>query len=77
MTPLYWIPPPESLLESGCTSVCANPTDTDRDGTPDMRDLDSDNDGLSDKTEGTADLDGDQVGNFRDPASCPLPPGVA
>jgi len=41
-------------------------TDTDGDGTADWRDLDSDNDGISDKIEGTTDTDGDGTGNWRD-----------
>jgi gliding motility-associated-like protein len=47
------------------------PADTDGDGTPDFRDLDSDNDGLTDAQEkgtGTtpADTDGDGTPDFRD-----------
>lgn len=43
--------------------------DTDRDGTPDYLDLDSDNDTLSDYIEGSRDPDRDSIGNFRDPDS--------
>ncbi|MEZ5380380.1 MAG: hypothetical protein R2754_01150 [Microthrixaceae bacterium] len=40
--------------------------DTDSDGTADLADLDSDDDGISDAIEGVGDPDGDQVPNYRD-----------
>ncbi|MFN5413615.1 MAG: gliding motility-associated C-terminal domain-containing protein, partial [Bacteroidota bacterium] len=40
--------------------------DTDGDGTGDWRDLDSDNDGISDKIETDIDTDGDGLGDWRD-----------
>jgi hypothetical protein len=40
--------------------------DTDKDGTPDYLDLDSDNDGILDETEGSLDQDGDGLPNYRD-----------
>ena len=41
--------------------------DTDGDGTPDYRDLDSDGDGVMDNSEGgTTDCDGDEVKDFQD-----------
>lgn len=40
--------------------------DTDGDGTADLRDVDSDGDGLTDSAEGTVDTDGDSVPDFRD-----------
>ncbi len=40
--------------------------DTDKDGTPDYQDTDSDGDGVSDTVEGTADADGDGAPNYRD-----------
>ena len=52
----------------------AEARDSDGDGSPDYRDFDSDNDGLSDRLEGApadasgpADTDGDGVENWRDP----------
>jgi fimbrial isopeptide formation D2 family protein len=41
-------------------------TDTDKDGTIDALDLDSDNDSVPDKTEGTKDTDGDKTPDWRD-----------
>ena len=40
--------------------------DSDLDNTIDARDVDSDDDGLSDTSEGKADLDGDGAANYRD-----------
>jgi large repetitive protein len=40
--------------------------DTDGDGTADLRDVDSDGDGLTDSVEGNVDTDGDGVPDFRD-----------
>jgi gliding motility-associated-like protein len=43
-----------------------NPIDTDLDSVPDYLDLDSDNDGILDATEGNVDTDSDNIKNFRD-----------
>ncbi len=43
-----------------------NPSDNDTDGTPDFQDIDSDNDGILDTTEGNTDDDGDGVPNRLD-----------
>ena len=40
--------------------------DTDEDGTPDYKDLDSDGDGIPDSVEGYEDADGDGTPNYRD-----------
>ncbi len=40
--------------------------DTDGDGTPDLEDLDSDNDGIPDRIEGAEDSDRDGLANYRD-----------
>jgi hypothetical protein len=42
------------------------PIDTDNDGTPDYLDTDSDDDGINDAVEGTADVDADGQPNYRD-----------
>ncbi len=42
------------------------PIDTDRDGIRDLHDADSDDDGVPDTIEGTADWDGDGIPNYRD-----------
>ncbi|MBK9036832.1 MAG: hypothetical protein IPL61_37215 [Myxococcales bacterium] len=42
------------------------PIDSDRDGTPDFRDTDSDNNGRADGVDGTGDLDGDGQPDFQD-----------
>ncbi|RXK50819.1 T9SS type B sorting domain-containing protein [Aquirufa rosea] len=54
------------FLEIGFGGKPAPIPDTDRDGKPDYIDLDSDNDGIWDAQEGTADLDGDSFPNYRD-----------
>ena len=43
-----------------------NAPDTDGDGTPDLRDEDSDNDGITDANEGSGDSDGDGIADYRD-----------
>lgn len=43
--------------------------DTDKDGTIDALDPDSDNDGLPDASEGVTDSDGDGIPNYRDPST--------
>ena len=48
--------------------------DTDGDGTPDAKDLDSDDDGLTDAEEGTADWDMDGVPNYVDARNDGPPP---
>jgi gliding motility-associated-like protein len=50
-------------IERGPTKF---PVDTDSDGKGDWRDLDSDNDGISDEIETDIDTDGDGVGDWRD-----------
>ncbi len=50
------------------------PRDTDGDGIPDAKDLDSDNDGLSDAVEGVGDDDGDGIPNYIDPRNDGPPP---
>jgi len=47
------------------------PVDTDGDGTIDALDLDSDDDGRLDSVEGTGDVDGDGIPNWRDPDDDP------
>ncbi len=42
------------------------PRDSDLDGTPDFQDSDSDDNGIPDSVEGSADLDGDGLGNHAD-----------
>ena len=48
--------------------------DTDGDGTPDAKDLDSDDDGLSDAVEGTSDWDMDGIPNYIDARNDGPPP---
>jgi uncharacterized repeat protein (TIGR01451 family)/MYXO-CTERM domain-containing protein len=43
----------------GCDATCQSELDTDGDGVFDVVDIDDDNDGILDATEGTADTDGD------------------
>lgn len=50
--------------------------DSDGDGTPDYLDTDSDNDGLTDKQEGTEDWDKDGIPNSIDPKNDGPPPTV-
>lgn len=49
------------LVGDGCSSTCTIELDTDGDGVRDEVDVDDDNDGLLDTTEGDADTDGDGV----------------
>ncbi|MFK8104173.1 MAG: T9SS type A sorting domain-containing protein [Saprospiraceae bacterium] len=59
--------------DSGESSACTPPTDTDNDGTPDLVDVDDDNDGILDTDEGYCsdpctprDTDGDSVPDYLD-----------
>jgi fibro-slime domain-containing protein len=54
----------DDLTEAG--SNLNSPVDTDNDGIPDFVDSDSDNDGVSDKIEGTGDTDNDGIPNYKD-----------
>ncbi len=51
------------------TNAACLTADTDRDGVPDARDGDNDNDGIPNITEGAGDSDGDGVPDARDPDS--------
>lgn len=51
----------EGLFDPG------GPPDTDGDGLPDYFDVDSDDDGILDRADGSGDVDGDGIPNWRDP----------
>jgi hypothetical protein len=53
-------------LEATPADADGLPTDTDGDGTADLRDPDADADGMADELEGTEDWDADGVENWRD-----------
>jgi hypothetical protein len=52
--------------EAGDDHSGTPPVDSDLDGTPDFNDTDSDDNGRPDGIDGTADIDGDGVGDFAD-----------
>ncbi|CAM4362569.1 hypothetical protein EWU23_13460 [Cytophagaceae bacterium 50C-KIRBA] len=54
------------ILETAFGGKALPLPDTDRDGKKDYLDTDSDNDGISDRSEGTADPDKDSFPNYRD-----------
>ncbi|MFT7623350.1 MAG: hypothetical protein ACI9WU_002533, partial [Myxococcota bacterium] len=54
-------------LTDGVETDYGSPVDTDQDGVIDALDSDSDDDGLSDATEGSADTDIDGIPDWRDP----------
>ena len=58
----------DTIVVSSCSFIDVEPmTDTDNDGVPDYVDLDSDNDGILDETEGCLiDTDGDGIVNCLD-----------
>ncbi|MCB9232185.1 MAG: tandem-95 repeat protein, partial [Bacteroidia bacterium] len=54
------------VVESATWSATICMPDKDRDGVADIIDIDDDNDGIPDATEGTTDMDGDGLGNSMD-----------
>ncbi|MFM7019787.1 MAG: putative Ig domain-containing protein [Aquirufa sp.] len=54
------------LLETRLGGTPLVPEDTDRDGTPDYKDTDSDDDSIADFLERTEDVDRDRLANYRD-----------
>ncbi len=67
--PVSDLPDSDSDATTGGNVDYRDSDDADADGIPDSRDLDDDNDGIPDGTEGTGDFDGDGIPNTLDPDS--------